>query len=131
VTFTENLDDSDAPIRRRLALPEQDTDGLVELTAGGSAGMLIHRSVLEAVDWPWFEYGFVSEDLMFCDKARKAGFPIYCDLSTRLGHISHAIVEPVVHEGEWAVGVRIGSVGATASVVMPIEASSASEKVLA
>lgn len=130
VTFTENLDDSDRPIRRRLSLPEQSSDGLVELTSGGSAGMLIHRTVLQTVKRPWFEYGFVSEDLMFCDKAKAEGFDIYCDLDARLGHLTTAIVEPVVHEGEWGVGVRIGSVGATTSVVLPIEASSLSEKVL-
>ena len=34
-------------------------------------------------------------------------------------------------DGEWTVGTRIGSYGAMTNVLLPIEASSPSEKVLA
>jgi hypothetical protein len=96
--------------------------GIVELAAGGCAGMLIHRDVLEDVGGPhWFEYGFASEDLIFCEKAREKGYGIYCDLSARLGHITTAVVWPAVHDGEWSVGLQVGSVGATTNVILPIE----------
>ncbi len=132
VDFTERVgDDRYLPIY----LPEQDRSGLVELVAGGTAGMLIHRRVLEAMDGPyWFEYGAASEDILFCNKAVDLGFSLYCDLSVRLGHITTAVVEPAFVDGEWVVGTRIGSYGAMTNVMLPIEhkeASKTSERVLA
>lgn len=118
VTFTERVgDDRYLPIY----LPEQEETGLVELVAGGCAGMLIHRDVLEAVEEPWFEYGFASEDLIFCEKAQAAGFTIHCDLSVRVGHITTAVVWPAVADGEWCVGLDVGSTGQTTKVLLPIE----------
>ncbi len=115
-----------------LYLPDQESAGLVRLVAGGTAGMLIHRRVLEAMDGPyWFEYGAASEDILFCNKAIDLGFELWCDLGTRLGHITTAVMEPAYVDGEWAVGARIGSYGAMTSVLLPIETSSPSEKVMA
>jgi len=64
-------------------------DGLIEVDAIGTGGILIHRSVLETMPGPWFEYEIngISEDLSFCDKAKhQYGFPIYCDMATISGH---------------------------------------------
>ncbi len=121
VTFTEKHDDPVAPRYLPVYLPDQEESGLVELVAGGSAGMLIHRSVLEAVEEPWFEYGFASEDLLFCEKATAAGFTLHCDLAVRLGHLTTAAVWPAVSDGEWCVGLEVGSVGQTTRVLLPIE----------
>ena len=109
VTFTEKIgDDTYLPIY----LPEQPEQGLVELVAGGSAGMLIKKEVFEAIpntkEKPWFEYGIGSEDIIFCNKAKEAGFAISCDLGTKLGHITTAVVWPTIHEQQWAVGFNIG-----------------------
>jgi len=84
------------------------TEGLVEIAGGGTAGMLIRREVFEAIDPPWFEYGTISEDLIFCDKAKAAGFPLYCDLSARLGHITTAVAWPSVYNKKWVTGMTIG-----------------------
>lgn len=131
VSFDGNVEEGDPPIRHRINLNEHEAQGLVELTAGGTAGMLIHRDVLDALEYPWFEYGFVSEDLLFCDKAIAAGFTLHCDLSARLGHITTAVVEPAYYEGQWVTGVQIGSYSQMASLMIPLaeEAPSASEKV--
>lgn len=61
---------------------------LLECDALGTGTIMIHRSVLEQMEPPWFEYitGGNSEDLVFCKKARELGIPIYCDLSTISGH---------------------------------------------
>ena len=120
VSFDGNIEEGDPPIRHRINLHEHEAEGLVQLTAGGTAGMLIHRRVLEALDPPWFEYGFISEDLMFCDKAMEAGFELHCDLSARLGHLTTAVVEPAYYQGEWTTGVQIGSYGQMTSVMLPI-----------
>jgi len=80
-------------------LPEH---GLTEIHAAGSAGMLVRRYVLEAIDDPWFEsHGGLNEDLTFCQKVREAGFEIWCDVDTRLGHIATHQVWPAFREGRW------------------------------
>jgi len=90
-------------------MPDMPATGLVELQAGGCAGMLIRREVLEAIEPPWFEYTDRSEDIIFCEKAKEAGFDIYCDLSARLGHVTTAVVWPsTTPEGSWLVGLTIG-----------------------
>ena len=64
-------------------------DPLIDCDAVATGCMLLHRSVLEKIPAPWFEYeaGGNSEDLTFCDKAKfEYNFPIHCDLSTVCGH---------------------------------------------
>lgn len=77
-------------------LPEQ---GLTEIWAAGSAGMLIRRAVVEALADPWFQSkpggAGLNEDLYFCEKAREAGFRIFCDPAVPLGHIAIHTVAPV------------------------------------
>ena len=111
VTFAERMEDDEKGNARYLPVyyPERGTEGLIELAAGGAAGMLISREVLEAMEEPWFEYGFASEDILFCQKAKELGFSIWCDLSARTGHITTAEVWPAVDEnGEWCIGFSIG-----------------------
>ena len=89
-------------------LPGFPDEGVIELVGGGCAGMLIRREVLEAIKPPWFEHTEVSEDLLFCEKAKAAGFSIHCDLSARLGHITTTVVWPAVRDDEWVVGLTVG-----------------------
>lgn len=138
VTFAERLDDDPNGNARYLPVyyPEHEKEGLIELEAGGCAGMLIHRDVIAAMKSPWFEYGFASEDLLFCQKAKELGFTIHCDLSARLGHITTAVVYPANDDqGEWVVGFNIGR---DTNLIVPWptneierEMSAESEKVLA
>jgi hypothetical protein len=88
--------------------PGDHDETLVEIVAGGCAGMLIRREVLQAIPEPWFEYADRSEDIIFCEKAREAGFRLYCDTEARLGHITTAVVWPAEHDGEWVTGFGIG-----------------------
>lgn len=106
VQYTERLEDGTGYLP--VPFSATDTEGLVELEAGGCAGMLIHRDVLASIEAPWFEYGDVSEDLLFCQRAKEAGFEIWCDLTCRLGHITTATVYPAVIDGEWVTGLTIG-----------------------
>ena len=72
----------------RYAIQDPKGNALLECDAVATGAMIIHRSVLETMEPPWFEYrtGGISEDLQFCMDAKEYGIPIYCDLSTICGH---------------------------------------------
>jgi GT2 family glycosyltransferase len=85
-------------------LPET---GLTEIYAAGSAGMLVRREVFEAIDDPWFEsHGGLNEDLTFCAKIRAAGFKIWCDVDTLLGHMANHTVWPAYRDGGWHTDIQ-------------------------
>lgn len=87
----EFLLENNVPIRDgAITITKTVNPPLVECDAVATGCILIHRSVLEQMPAPWFEYraGGNSEDLMFCKEAKAAGFPIYCDLSLICGHYS-------------------------------------------
>lgn len=81
--------------------------GLTRIHAAGSAGMLVRRHVLEALEDPWFrpapDAAGLNEDLYFCQKVRDAGFEIWCDPAIPLGHIAVHSVRPSFEHGEWNV----------------------------
>jgi hypothetical protein len=130
VTFAANPDPESKDRYLPISLEGLPGEGIVELEAGGCAGMLIRRDVLEAtrlmsfdyrntsavddvympfvVPDRWFEYGDRSEDLVFCEKAKEAGFKIHADLSARLGHITTAVVVPALTENGWETGITVG-----------------------
>lgn len=100
--------DQTGPDYLSVSLAEVPSEGIIELDAAGSAGMLIRRDVLATVPQPWFENSPRSEDIVFCEKAVDAGFKIHADLSCRLGHILTAVVTPG-HDGEkWVTGLVMG-----------------------
>lgn len=101
--------DVDERMRQRVHLPDHPEGGLIPIHSGGSAGMLIRRRVFEALEDPWFEHirssnVEIGEDVYFCDKAREAGFEIFCDLDIPMGHCTTATVWPVNEPGGWTYG---------------------------
>jgi hypothetical protein len=75
------------------------TRGPVELSMAATAGMLIRREVLERLPAPWFESNrFEADgpgsDTWFCLKARRAGFRVWCDVDTPMGHLTTCAVRP-------------------------------------
>lgn len=84
---------------------------VVEVLATGSAGMLIRKRVLDAMEYPWFasgklERGGIAEDLYFCLKARELGFRIHVDLTLTLGHMNVFTVWPAVENGEEGIVIE-------------------------
>lgn len=85
------------------------------LYVAGSAGMLIRRRVLEALQDPWFEVGMAGIDLMnedvhFCQKAQDAGFPIYAHLDVPMDHWTPMSFRPIKSDdNQWTVAINLGS----------------------
>jgi hypothetical protein len=87
-------------------LPET---GLEPVFAAGTAGMLVRRHVFDAIDDPAFSReGTQGEDLTFCAKVRDAGYQIWCDIDTPLGHIGLMHVWPEHGEHGWGINLNIG-----------------------
>jgi hypothetical protein len=86
--------------------------GLVEVENTGTAGMLIHRRVFDAIEPPWFWHGedgehYVADDIFFCAQAARAGFKIHVDTSTTISHM--AVLEVAPHfNGEWTTKLSVG-----------------------
>lgn len=68
--------------------------GVVEVDWAGSGGMLIHRDVIEALDWPPFQdvwepktgRRIMGHDVNFCLKAKAKGFKIVVDTDVASDH---------------------------------------------
>ena len=88
---------------------EHHNDKLIKVEAAGSAGMLVRKYVFNTIPTPWFEWkGTTSEDVVFCWKARQAGFFIHADLTQTLGHITSCNLEPVRKpNGQWEMAITI------------------------
>lgn len=81
---------------------------LITVRGLGTGGMLIRTEIFRALEYPWFEHGRASEDLIFCDRVYEAGLgPIYCDLGARMGHLSPAALWPTFVDGKWAAGFAL------------------------
>jgi GT2 family glycosyltransferase len=71
-----------------------DEQGLQEAEYVGFGCVLMHRSVLERISSPWFDYE-AAEDISLCRKVRASGMRILVDWSHQVGHLS---VLPVNYE---------------------------------
>lgn len=84
----------DEPKERKFKMGD-----LVEVDYAGAGCLLIQRSVLEKIEYPWFEWATSrpdlpqderdSDDYFFCRKARKAGFKIHVDTGVRCLHVGY------------------------------------------
>jgi hypothetical protein len=84
------------------AVVSQDDRGLVEIGAAGGGGMLVRRRVFEAMPAPWFRphprNPGGGEDIWFCQEMRRAGFRLFCDFDTPIGHIAPMAIWPSRHD---------------------------------
>jgi len=75
------------------------TDGLLQMQRMPTGCLLISMRVFDKLSKPHFRFEtnaegqIVGEDYVFCDRARQAGFQIWCDaaLSRDLGHIGQSV----------------------------------------
>jgi hypothetical protein len=81
------------------SVPIMDLHGLAPVDVVGSAGLLVHRRVFEAMPPPWFEAGSLlrhglGEDWWFCLKAKKLGFQTWVDTALPMGHTTTVTLWP-------------------------------------
>jgi hypothetical protein len=90
------------------------TGELLEMQRIPTGCLLIRMSVFDKLAKPYFRFdvdangSIVGEDYVFCDKAREAGFRIWCDaaLSREMGHIGlnvHRLPIRAVHDAELGI----------------------------
>ncbi len=82
------------------AKPTCDEHGLTEMKRVPTGCLLIRMTVFEALSKPYFRFlndeqsgDIIGEDYVFCDRAREAGFRIWCDtkLSLEIAHVGQRI----------------------------------------
>ena len=83
-----------------------DSDGLVQAVNCGLGCILISIDVFRRLEKPWVRLGEISkddwcDDIGFFNRAREAGFDIWCDLSATVGHMTNVVVWPEKHNKEW------------------------------
>lgn len=73
---------------------EEHTNGLIRCAGVGTGFLLINLNVFKKLDHPWFFFKsndkgdlVCSEDMWFCEKARKVGYDVWCDKNVPVGHI--------------------------------------------
>lgn len=87
----------DYPAWEPVHMDELPAEGLATVDAAGGAGMLIREHVLQDIGEPWFENtpgAFVNEDVLFCMKAREAGYKIHVAVDVYLGHLGDFAIWP-------------------------------------
>jgi len=78
-----------------LHLGKKPHNQVVEVGATGMGCMLMKAEVLRKMGSNWFAYGKdgATEDIVFCERARKAGFKIHLHTGCHIGH-SGATIYP-------------------------------------
>lgn len=80
---------------RPVTLEGAPPNGLSDIVAAGTGGMLVRTEVFRAIPYDtWFLHEDGTEDLPFCTRVIEAGFPIYLDLEARMGHLSTYAIWP-------------------------------------
>jgi hypothetical protein len=105
-------ENQDGSVYQRLLRPFD--SGLVLVKAIGAGGMFVQKKVFENLEKPWWRLGQIKSDLWgddidFCRRVRLAGFEVWCDLDSKIGHITTAEIWPVKDEkGNWLTTIVIG-----------------------
>lgn len=68
-------------------------DSLVQCDAVGFGAVLIKTELFKEMPKPWFmSSSATGEDILFCCKAKEAGYKVFCDTSVKLGHLSDSLI---------------------------------------
>jgi len=83
-----------------FAFPNPNKKDPFKVHAAGFGCVLVHRSVFEVLDRPWFKFlpGVCSEDFYFFVNAKEAGFDLWATPNLDLGHIGDA---PIITKADF------------------------------
>lgn len=86
--------------------------GLKPILACGGGCLLVKTKVLKALGTPYWRFSqrpdgeMIGEDIDFCYRARAAGFTVWCDFDTTIGHLATVVLYPhQVTPGKWNLKV--------------------------
>jgi GT2 family glycosyltransferase len=89
--------------------------GLVEVVAAGLGACLIKTDVFRNMEKPWITLGELEkdhwcDDISFFLRAKKAGYQLYMDLDSPVGHFMTAVIWPNKNEsGKWHTAYNTGA----------------------
>lgn len=91
--------------------------GLMALPFGdyiGQAGMLVRKSVLDRIGYPWFKCGQIdpgrlTEDLTFCRELQRMGLTVWIDQDVVFDHHAPICITARKHDGVWVPALRAGT----------------------
>jgi hypothetical protein len=72
---------------RYLPIPTYPQNTVMDVDAVGLGFTLVRKPVLDALRDPFTKYIRVGEDIVFCEKARAAGFKVLVNTAARAGHL--------------------------------------------
>ena len=83
-----------------------DKQALVPIVNCGFGIVLINTRVFKGMEKPWVRLGEIikdgwCDDIGFFNRAREAGFKLFCDLDVRAGHMASVTVWPAFTDGRW------------------------------
>ena len=91
---TKRLDETHIMTLEKEGSPKE----LFECKGVGTGVMLIDTKVFHKIKQPWFKitnhdsgYTTQGEDWWFCERAREAGYGVWCDPTLKIGHIGDKI----------------------------------------
>jgi hypothetical protein len=124
-------DDDGTPAFRPIPWERVPSEGVFEIDAAGSAGMLIRRRVIDQMEEPYFystldnggRQVILNEDVTFCTRIRhEHGFRLFATADVVLGHLGIFNVRPM-HNGErWGALTEFSSMDDKFKhVFMPVE----------
>lgn len=91
--------------------------GLFPLPYGdfiGQAGMLVRKSVLDKIGYPWFKCGQIDpgrlqEDLNFCRELQNLGIQVWVDQEVVFDHHAPVCITARKFEGHWVPAISAGT----------------------
>ncbi len=109
----ETLSDGQVTASYELFDPDEiPSEGIFEVHAAGTGGMLVRCDVFRSIHPPWFESSsgaFTNHDLEFCRKVRDAGFKIHADVECVMTHLSDYAVLPEYKNDRWGITLDFGN----------------------
>ena len=91
--FNEEQNMYDFIVRKKLP-----SKGRIVVDAIGFSCIMVDVKVFNKIPYPYFRYveyenkTTLSEDLYFCDQVRKAGIPLMCDTTLKIGHLKQVVL---------------------------------------